>query len=680
MNAKSCLPVAVTALVLAVSLAGPSARAQDPDEWSVQKFRPAIHSLGAFSTEAARVSHEFTINAFLMANYAVGLMQDRADEDVVESLATFDLVASAGFLDHLSFGVDVPVHALSSGIFLDGDDLPDAGIGDIRLSLKGTLLKPMERGPGIGLGLDVHVPSGSKGGYTRDHDVVVVPKILLDVITRHVHLMTNIFFYARSGGFDAQSQVQPGVDLRFGDNLKIDSEAGASIALAIFLGSPDADTRLAPLRMVIEGRFESVLTRFFEPENTQLEFSLGFHWRSKNGFAVGGGASAGVLEGYGDPLVRGFLTVGYQPGKLIPMPEENTDKDGDGILDREDQCPSDPEDKDEFEDADGCPEDDNDKDGIKDVNDKCPLEPEDKDGDRDDDGCPDGDKDGDGIADDLDQCPTQPEDKDNFEDSDGCPDTDNDKDGIPDNVDACPDKPEDVDGDRDTDGCPDGDGDKDGIADDVDKCPTQPEDVDGFQDDDGCPDPDNDGDGILDGKDKCPVDAEDKDGFKDEDGCPEPDNDGDGILDVNDKCPDKAEDIDGCQDEDGCPEEGRVCVSKEKITISEKIFFKTGKADILPKSYSLLAEIAKVMNENPQIKLIEIQGHTDSQGPDDFNMTLSDARANSVMTHLVTIGSVDPKRLTAKGYGEDVPIGDNKTAKGRELNRRVEFMILKQDQ
>ncbi len=235
-----------------------------------------------------------------------------------------------------------------------------------------------------------------------------------------------------------------------------------------------------------------------------------------------------------------------------------------------------------------------------------------------------------------------------------------------------------MDGDRDTDGCPDGDGDKDGIPDDLDKCPTQPEDIDGFEDEDGCPDPDNDKDGLPDALDKCPNDAEDKDGFKDDDGCPEDDNDADGIKDAQDKCPDAAEDRDGCQDEDGCPEEGKVCVSKEKITISEKIFFKTGKADILPKSYALLAELAKVIIENPQIELIEIQGHTDNQGPDDFNMKLSDDRANSVMMHLISIGNVAPGRLKAKGYGEDVPIGDNKTTKGRDLNRRVEFMILKQ--
>ncbi|MED6311735.1 MAG: OmpA family protein, partial [Pseudomonadota bacterium] len=166
--------------------------------------------------------------------------------------------------------------------------------------------------------------------------------------------------------------------------------------------------------------------------------------------------------------------------------DDDTDKDG--IKNADDQCPSDPEDKDNFEDSDGCPDKDNDKDGILDTDDRCPNEPEDKDGVKDDDGCPDLDRDGDGIEDEKDKCPTEPEDKDGFEDNDGCPDLDNDGDGIPDKG---------------------------------DKCPLKPEDKDGFEDNDGCPDTDNDGDGIVDAKDKCPDQAENINQIEDEDGCPE---------------------------------------------------------------------------------------------------------------------------------------------------------------
>ena len=143
----------------------------------------------------------------------------------------------------------------------------------------------------------------------------------------------------------------------------------------------------------------------------------------------------------------------FGPGLLNP----NGDRDHDGILDDVDHCPDVPEDKDGFEDTDGCPDDDNDKDGIADKVDHCPDVPEDKDGFEDADGCPEEDNDKDGIVDKVDKCPDVAEDKDGFEDADGCPEPDNDKDGIMDAQDLCPNEPETVNGYADTDGCPDED-------------------------------------------------------------------------------------------------------------------------------------------------------------------------------------------------------------------------------
>jgi opacity protein-like surface antigen len=169
----------------------------------------------------------------------------------------------------------------------------------------------------------------------------------------------------------------------------------------------------------------------------------------------------------------------------------------------------------------GRPED-ADNDGIPDDKDKCPTQAEDKDGFQDEDGCPELDNDGDGIPDVQDKCPNEAEDYDKFQDDDGCPDPDNDGDGIPDVKDKCPDKAETKNGFQDDDGCPDEvDSDGDGVPDSKDKCPKEKEDKDGFQDDDGCPDPDNDGDGIPDARDKCPNQAETRNGIADEDGCPD---------------------------------------------------------------------------------------------------------------------------------------------------------------
>ena len=106
---------------------------------------------------------------------------------------------------------------------------------------------------------------------------------------------------------------------------------------------------------------------------------------------------------------------------------------------------------------DGCPStaEDSDGDGVPDTVDKCPDEPEDRDGFEDDDGCPDPDNDNDGIPDNFDNCPNEAEDMDGFEDEDGCPDPDNDKDGFPDAQDKCPMQPETLNGNKDDDGCPD---------------------------------------------------------------------------------------------------------------------------------------------------------------------------------------------------------------------------------
>ncbi|HEX3903901.1 MAG TPA: OmpA family protein [Polyangia bacterium] len=217
------------------------------------------------------------------------------------------------------------------------------------------------------------------------------------------------------------------------------------------------------------------------------------------------------------------------------------------------------------------------------------------------------------------------------------------------------------------------DTDHDGIPDSVDKCPTEPEDKDGFEDADGCPDPDNDADGILDNVDKCPMEPEDKDGFEDADGCPDPDNDKDGVLDAADKCPNDP----GPPDNDGCPKKyEHIVVTQEKIELKQKIFFDTNKATIQARSFSLLDEIAAVLKSRSTMT-VRIEGHTDSRGKHDHNMQLSQSRAESVRQHLVGLG-VDMSRMEAKGYGPDQPIETNKTAAGREKNRRVEFFITQQ--
>ncbi|MCK6506921.1 OmpA family protein [Myxococcota bacterium] len=274
------------------------------------------------------------------------------------------------------------------------------------------------------------------------------------------------------------------------------------------------------------------------------------------------------------------------------------------------------------------------------------------------------DTDGDGYKDDVDSCVEEAEDFDKYKDEDGCPDTDNDKDGIKDAKDTCPDEPEDRDDFQDEDGCPDPDNDGDGVLDGDDRCPLEP----GQPASLGCPD--SDLDGVIDREDECPQER----GPKETMGCP--DRDEDRVPDKRDECPDEPADprIDPNRS-NGCPT--RVLVTKEQIVILDKVFFDTNKATIKKGSYEILNQVAEVLLKYPDIRKVEVAGHTDSDGSDAANLDLSQRRVESVRQYLVSKG-VAEDRLVAKGYGESKPIGDNSTAAGKAENRRVEFNILEQ--
>jgi len=119
----------------------------------------------------------------------------------------------------------------------------------------------------------------------------------------------------------------------------------------------------------------------------------------------------------------------------------------------------------------------------------------------------------------------------------------------------------------------------------------------------------------------------------------------------------------------------KIKLEDKKIVILEKVYFETAKAVIKPISFELLDEVATTLVANPQIGKVEVSGHTDSRGSDSYNLTLSDDRAKAVLEYLVSRG-VKAERLVAQGYGETRPIASNRTSSGRAQNRRVEFTIL----
>ena len=405
-------------------------------------------------------------------------------------------------------------------------------------------------------------------------------------------------------------------------NITIDQQLGIKLGILAYAWPETLD---------VIGEL-SMATNTFDPfaanYQNQMEWLGALRYHGPMGMDFDLGTGTALSPGFATPDFRLFAGMRWTYALA-------RDSDNDGIEDEVDRCPEHPEDIDGFEDSDGCPDLDNDKDGVPDLQDAAPDDPEDKDAYQDEDGKPDPDNDGDGILDAKDACPLEAETVNQFNDDDGCPDT-----------------------------VPDSDG--DGLLDDVDKCPNDAEDVDKFADQDGCPDPDNDKDGVLDTADNCPNEA----GSVENKGCPDTDRDGDGVVDRSDNCPDEP----GDPNNQGCKKKQLVVLTAEKIEILKKVYFATNKAVIRSVSFKLLDNVAKVLNEHPELDMVRVEGHTDSVGNAASNKRLSQRRAEAVRDYLVKKG-VKSQRLRPMGWGEEQPIASNKNKAGRAENRRVEFNI-----
>lgn len=216
------------------------------------------------------------------------------------------------------------------------------------------------------------------------------------------------------------------------------------------------------------------------------------------------------------------------------------------------------------------------------------------------------------------------------------------------------DKPCEIPVERDSDG--------DGVLDSKDKCPGTPagRKVNAV----GC-ELDSDGDGVVDGNDRCPntpagrkVNAE---------GC-ELDSDGDGIVDGADKCPTVyAKTADGCPLPPAVPEPRKVEL--------QGVNFDYDRSALRQDSIGVLDTDVAALKELGEGK-VEVAGHTDSRGSEQYNMKLSQKRAEAVRNYLISKG-IAADRLSARGYGESQPVADNATDEGRFKNRRVELVPMK---
>lgn len=621
---------------LIVALVPATARAQLADGgMNLRLFRPAVDSKGLLGLDGTDIlgSGDVSFGLVLDAGFGVlpldgfrndgGVSAEDAERTsvLVDRLFTGTLHLNVGIANRLVLGAQLPIQMVSGpnvtvpGQYNDGArgaGLDYQGVGDIVLHGKLRLLR-VERDPvGLAAVVRVALPTGDERRFTGESGVALWSTVALEARpARRLRLVANVGYRAVFGDTSG---------LRVAGRTEPSSETG-NATLAVFApGSAGADltwddqltfgaglsVRVAePLDVVGEVFGSQVVGAFGDEGALSVEalFGLKVFVEASSYLLLGGGF--GVTDGAAAADARGMVGFVFEPSI--------GDRDGDGYRDDVDECPDEPEDFDQYVDADGCPDPDNDRDGILDVDDECPLVPEDRDGDADHNGCPEGgveDRDGDGILDPADQCPDEPEDRDGFEDQEGCPDIDNDQDGI------------------------------------------------------------------LDPDDLCPDDPEDQDGFEDQEGCPDPDNDQDYILDVDDECPNDPERYNGTDDEDGCPDRGVLEMTDGGVIFFRKIQFQTDSARILDESFEIVDAVAAALSGHQEIEFVEIQGHADERASDAYNIELTRDRAAAVMGALVERG-IAPERMRSAGYGERCPIDPRSNAVAWETNRRVEIRLLR---
>ncbi|GAB4525671.1 MAG: hypothetical protein Tsb0020_43620 [Haliangiales bacterium] len=609
------------ALIAAWTLASTPAAAQsDEADVPLDRFHLSMDAEGILDVEWAEVAPHLTWDLALWFDFAddpLVLYREGGDDRIgslVSSRLTANVMGSIGLWDRVQVGVALPIVLLQSGESLAELMSPEPsgfGIGDLRLMPK---VKVLERA-GVHLAVmpTLIVPTGTADAFGSEAGLAFAPEVIASRAFGAVRLSGGLGYLARTNADFADLEVNDELFAHVGAGYRLSENGGPPLEIDLTFSGATAAS--APLD---------------QSNQNHVELRAGASYRIQGPLVAFAGAGLGLRQGFGTPDWRGLLGVRWSPAR-------GTDSDGDGIYDDDDSCPLTAEDRDGFEDSDGCPDDDNDSDKIPDSEDGAPNDPEDYD---------------------------------DFEDQDGVPDPDNDQDGIDDFRDECPTEAEVMNGVDDEDGCPDelADRDGDGIADDKDGCPDSPEDVDSFEDQDGCPDEDNDEDGTLDTADRCPIEP----GPTANRGCPDTDRDGDGVVDRLDNCPNEA----GPADNAGCVKQQRVRKGRDgRIEILDPVYFASNSDRILERSFPLLRNVAQVLKADPDIDRLRIEGHTDNRGDASYNQELSQRRAQAVVAFLIDQG-VDRGRLTAVGVGETQPIASNKTKRGRATNRRVEFVIL----
>jgi OmpA-OmpF porin, OOP family len=405
--------------------------------FSLQTFRPAVDSKGYVTVNASEPLGHLDFSLGLVTSYAHDVLRldGNGRSFTVEHYLTPQLQAALGLWRRLELGLSLPVHIIAGARapgFVEpaNHNLDDAltfastSLGDLGVYIKARFVDGERHAVGFGALVSVYAPTGNSAAFAGEGQVTIRPELILDGAFgrgRRVRVALNAGALVRPATHDFTDR---GVTLS-GDpavngggafcepasSFAAPMTCGTGVARALgtqLTYSAAVAASLVPRRLDLIGEAFGYADPAHATANP-LEglLALKVYLAQKSYFEIGGGA--GLLPGgmTGSPQFRVFLGIVYEPNI--------GDRDGDGIKDDVDRCPDEPEDFDDFEDEDGCPDPDNDRDGILDRDDQCPNEP----GPVENNGCPETDSDGDGLRDADDECPRVPGPKDNR----GCPPT-----------------------------------------------------------------------------------------------------------------------------------------------------------------------------------------------------------------------------------------------------------------
>jgi outer membrane protein OmpA-like peptidoglycan-associated protein len=446
--------IATTGAVIAIAAMPASA-----DKLAISIFDPTPSTTGTqFQLQSADVGHNGDYVLSVAVSHATDplILDGGADgqAQVIQRSTQMVLGGAFAFADRFEAGARIPFYvqdgaaAGDPSMMFTADPASGAAMGDITMHGKVRLWR--NRGASLAGGVQLTIPTAEEGSFTGTQKpslrALGIASIVPNAFEHRLSLTGHVGAIARAKSSFAN--IEQGSGGTWGAGISVRALDRMWLAAEMFGDVlPSARKATATTNAV---------------SLSPIEWLAGIRYMPDHRLSIGLAMGRGLTAAAGSPSLRGVLEVTYAPNaaELRPIrtplpPKPDLDADGDGIKDSVDQCKTEAEDADLFDDTDGCPDLDNDKDGIADVADKCPLDPEDLDKFEDTDGCPDKDNDSDMIADVVDKCPNEAEDKDGHDDLDGCPDDDNDGDGIADGKDKCPSQAETINGNKDEDGCPD---------------------------------------------------------------------------------------------------------------------------------------------------------------------------------------------------------------------------------